>query len=218
MKLNASVNQRKTGQAASLTPKSLRRLLIVGGLLVSAARAQDTFSVTGTRIPSDVVKVNYGKMPKTIEAFDLNICNQSAEKHAVTASQIYQALAAGVDLHPLGGQIMLGIILQDQQRSLTTVMTVALNSAVGVLSVLGASRTGISVRTLASAALGAAVGQQLLHNLKPVLTADQLARYQTQVLPSALVLDSGTCAEKTVFALTTPSSKSKIQILTFHVR
>ena len=203
---------------ALATQKNLGRLLVLASFLATAARAQDTFSVTGTQIPADVVKVNYGKMPRTIEAFDLNICNQNTEKRAVTASQIYQALASGVSLQPLGGQIMLAIILRNQQRSVTTVMTVALNSAVGVLSVLGASRSGISVRTLAGAALGAAVGQQLLQNLRPVRTADQLARYQSQVLESALVLDGGTCVERTVFTLASPGVRNKIQTLKFHVR
>jgi hypothetical protein len=163
--------------------------------------------------------LNYGKIPKTVDAFDLNICNQSADKHAVTASQIYQGLAeSNVNLQPLGGQIMLAAVLQNQRHSLTTILSVAVNSAVGVLSVLGAARTGISPGTLAGAALGAAIGQQLLDNLKPVLTPSQLARYQNQVLESALVLDGGSCVERTVFTLVAPGSKNKFQNLTFHVR
>jgi hypothetical protein len=181
-------------------------------MFATAAWAQNSFSVTGTQIPDDLVRVNYGRLPKSIEAFDLNICNQSPDKHAVTASQIYQGLAeSSVNLEPLGGQIMLAVILQNQKHSTTTVLTVVLNSAVGVLSVLGASRAGISPAALAGAALGAAVGQQLVSSLKPVLTADQLARYQSQVLESALVLDGGSCVERTVFALLAPGSQSKVQ-------
>jgi len=192
--------------------------LAILSLLATTAAAQ-TFSVTGTKIPLDLVRVNYGRIPNTIEAFDLNICNVGADKHAVTASQIYQGLAdSSVNLQPLGGQIMLAVILQNQRRSAATVLNVALNSAVGVLSVLGAARTGISPSALAGAALGAAVGQQLIGNLKPVLTADQLARYQNQVLESALVLDGGSCVERTVFALVTPASQNKFQNLTFHIR
>ena len=195
------------------------RSLPLLALLANTAVAQSTFSVTGTQIPPDLIRVNYGKIPRTIEAFDLNICNQSGEKHAVTASQIYQALAeSNADLEPLGNQIMLAIILQNQKRSTTMVLTVALNSAVGVLSVLGASRPSISARSLAGAALGAAVGQQLLGNLKPVLTADQVQRFESQVLESALVLDGGTCVERTVFTLVAPGAKTQFQNLTFHVR
>jgi hypothetical protein len=189
------------------------------GMLAATLSAQSTFSVTGTLIPTALVQVNYGKLPNTIEAFDLNICNQSAEKHAVTASQIYQALAASsASLQPLGQQIMLGVILRNQRRSVATVMTVALNSAVGVLSVLGAARTGISANALAGAAVGSAVGQQLLNNLKPVLTPDQVERFESQVLESALVLDGGSCVERTVFTLVSPGAKNQFESLTFHVR
>jgi len=92
------------------------------GLLAVAAHAQNTFSVTGTLIPADLVRVNYGKLPTTIEAFDLNICNQSSDKHSLTASEIYQALAdSNHSLQPLGRQIMLAVILKNQSRSAVTV-------------------------------------------------------------------------------------------------
>jgi hypothetical protein len=188
-------------------------------LAATLASAQNTFSVTGTQIPPELVRLNYGKIPKGIEAFDLNICNQSVDKRAVTASQIFQGLAeSSVNLQPLGGQIMLAAILQNQRRNSTTLLTVAVNSAFGVLAVLSLSRTGVSSATLAGAALGAAIGQQLLGTLKPVLTAGQLARYQSQVLESALVLDGGSCVERTVFALAAPGAKNKFQSLTFHAR
>jgi hypothetical protein len=94
---------------------------------------------------------------------------------------------------------------------------VVLNSSVGVLSVLGAARTGIPPNVLAATAVGSAVGQQLLTTLKPVLTADQVQRYENQVLETALVLDAGSCVERTVFAVGTPGAASTIQSLTFHV-
>jgi len=189
------------------------------GLLAMAAGAQNTFSVTGTRIPPELARVNYGKLPNTIEAFDLNICNQSAEKHAVTASQIYQALAASnVSLQPLGREIMLAVILRNQGHSATTVLTVVLNSTVGVLSVLGAARAGVSANTLAGLVVGSAVGQQLLTSLKPVLTAGQVERYENQVLEQALVLDGGSCVERTVFALVAPGAANQFENLTFHIR
>jgi len=193
--------------------------IAICGLLAMTAAAQETFSVTGTRIPAALVKVNYGTLPKTIQGLDLNICNQSGAKQSVTSSQIYQALvAANPHLQPIGRQIMMGEILQNQQRSLTTVLTVVLNSTVGVLSVLGAARTGISPNVLAGTAVGSAVGQQLLSNLKPVLTADQVQRFESQVLEPALVMDSGSCVERTVFALAAPGAAVTIQSLTFHVR
>jgi hypothetical protein len=193
--------------------------ITVCGLLAIAAGAQNTFSVTGTRIPAELARVNYGKLPNTIEAFDLNICNQSAEKQAVTASQIYQALAASnLSLQPLGRQIIMAAILRNQQRSATTVLTVVLNSSVGVLSVLGAARAGVSANLLAGLAVGSAVGQQLLTNLKPVLTADQVERYESQVLEPALVLDSGSCVERTVFTLVAPGAGYSFESLTFHIR
>jgi hypothetical protein len=189
------------------------------GFLAATAGAQDTFSVTGTHIPLDLVKVNYGRIPKTIQAFDLNICNQTNDKHPVTASQIYQGLAeSNPGLQPLGRQIMFGEILRNQQHSLTTVLMVTLNSSIGVLSALGAARTGISAHALAAVAVGSAVGQQLLINLKPVLAPDQVERYESQVLESALVLDSGSCVERTVFALAPPGATSTVQSLKFHVR
>ena len=207
-------------------PESLRKkvavlstLLTFISLSATAANGQNTFSVTGTQIPSELVRMNYGRVPKTIAAFDLNICNETGDKHAVTASQIYQALAeSNVNLQPLGGKIMLAVVLQNQRRNATTVLTVAVNSAVGVLSVLGASRSGVSAGALAGAAVGAAVAQQLLNTLKPVLTPDQVASYENQVLESALVLDGGSCVERTVFALAAPVPKGKYQNLTFHVR
>lgn len=193
--------------------------LTICGMLAATMSAQTTFTVSGTQIPADLVKVNYGKVPSTIEAFDLNICNQTGDKHSVTASQIYQALAASnTGLQPLGRQIMLAIMLRNQQRSAPTVVRVMLNSSVGVLSVLGAARTGVPGNVLAGAALGAAVGSQLLSSLTPILTADQVERYENQVLEPALVLDGGSCVERTVFTLASAGSKNKFENLIFHIR
>jgi len=191
----------------------------IWGMLALTASAQNTFSVTGTLIPADLVRLNYGKLPTAIEAFDLNICNQSSDKHALTASEIYQALAeSNRNLQPLGRQIMLAIILRNQQRSAVTVLGVILNSTVGVLSVLGAARTGLSPSVLAGAAVGSMVGQQLLTNLKPVMTADQVERYESQVLEPALVLDGGSCVERAVFTLVAAGTRNKFEDLTFHIR
>jgi len=187
--------------------------------MLAAASAQETFSVSGTQIPPELARVNYGGLPKAIQGFDLNICNLTAEKHSVGSSQIYQVLAeSNPSLQPIGRQVMMPVILRNQRRSAATVLTVVLNSAVGVLSVLGAARTGVSANILAGTAVGSVVGQQLLNGLKPVLTADQVERYESQVLESALVLDGGSCVERTVFALAVPGSTRTVQTLRFHVR
>ncbi len=191
---------------------------LTGLLLLRSGWAQSTFSVTGTEIPANLIRANYGRIPNGIEAFDLNICNETGDKHAVTASQIYQALAeSNLNLQPLGGQIMLAAILQNQRRSVGTVLSVTLSSAVGVLAVIGAARTAVSSNILAGAAVGSAIGQQLLGSLKPVLTPDQVQRFESQVLESALVLDGGTCVERTVFTLETSPQKTGNTKLTFHV-
>jgi hypothetical protein len=187
--------------------------------MLAAASAQETFSVSGTQIPAELARVNYGRLPKAVQGFDLNVCNLTAEKHPVGSSQIYQALAeSNPGLQPIGRQIMMPAILRNQRRSAATILTVVLNSAVGVLSVLGAARTGVSANVLAGAAVGSVVGQQLLSGLKPVLTADQVERYESQVLEPALVLDGGSCAERTIFALAAPGSTRTLQTLRFHVR
>jgi hypothetical protein len=188
------------------------------GVLAITAGAQEPISVTGARIPADLLKMNYGRLPPTIQGFDLNICNPSSDKQAVTSSQIYQALAkSNPSLQPMGRQIVLGAILHNQKHSVATVLTVVLNSAVGVLSVVGAIQSGVPANVLAGAALGSAIGQYLLHGL-PALTADQVERYESQALEPALVLDGGTCVERTVFALAPPGPQSAYQNLTFHVR
>jgi hypothetical protein len=189
------------------------------GVLAASALGQDTFSVSGTLIPPDLAQVNYGTLPKSVVGFDLNICNQTTNKQPVTSSQIYQALTeSSPGMQPIGRQIILAVILRNQKRSATTVLTVVLNSAVGVLSVLGASRTGVPANVLAGAAVGSVIGQQLLSGLKPVLTADQVERYESQVLEPALVLDGGSCVERTMFTLTAAGPASTLKNLRFHVR
>jgi hypothetical protein len=193
--------------------------IAIWGMLAMPALPQDTFSVSGTRIPADLARVNYGSLPKSVVGFDMNICNLTDNKQSVSSSQIYQVLVeSNPGLQPIGRQIMLAVILQNQKRSAATVLSVVLNSAVGVLSVLGAARTGVPVNILAGAAVGSVVGQQLLSGLKPVLTADQVERYESEVLEPALVLDGGTCVERTVFTLSAAGSTGTLKNLRFHVR
>jgi hypothetical protein len=70
------------------------------------------------------------------------------------------------------------------------------------------------------AALASLAGQQVLGTLKPVLSADQLEKFESQVLEPALVLDSGSCVERTVFVIVNGSSaknRVKIEPLSLHI-
>jgi hypothetical protein len=196
----------------------LVRTLLAATLLAAVGSAQNTFVVTGTAIPADLLKVNYGSLPNSIKAFDLNICNVTAARQPVVSSEIYQALAqSNTALMPIGRQIMLAAILRNQSHSVATVLSVAGSAATGVLSVLGAAKFGVPQGLIAGAAIGSLAGQQLILNLKPVLTADQLEKFENQVLEPALVLDGGSCVERTVFTAVR-DSKVKMQGLSFHVR
>jgi hypothetical protein len=134
------------------------------------------------------------------------------------SSEIYQALAqSNAGLQPIGRQIMLAAILRNQNHSVASILNMLLNSATGVLSVLGAAKTKLPSGLLAGAALGSLSAQQLITNLRPVLTADQVEKFENQVLEPALVLDGGSCAERTVFA-STENLKAKTKSLSFYVR
>jgi hypothetical protein len=184
------------------------RLLPAFLCLAASLAAQDTFTVTGTPIPADLLKMNYGPMPKGIAGFDINLCNVTGAKHSVTSSQIYQALMeAQPDLQPIGRQIMLAAILRNQNHSVRTWLSLGLNSTTSVLSVLTPGRTAASSGALSAVALGALVGQQLLNTWSPVLTADQVEKFESQVLESALVMDSGSCVERTIFTTAISSPK-----------
>ncbi|HEX4170222.1 MAG TPA: hypothetical protein VHZ55_32555 [Bryobacteraceae bacterium] len=180
--------------------------------------AQNTFAITGTAIPADLVQQNYGKLPKGISAYDLNVCNISGSKQSLVSSEIYQALAqSNTGLQPIGKQIMLAAILRNQNRSTGTMLALALNSVTGILSILSSSKYSPPPGVVTGAALGAMSAQQLLANLKPVLSSDQVEKFEAEVLESALVLDGGSCVERTMFAATT-NPAAKTNNLSFHVR
>jgi hypothetical protein len=197
------------------------RGVILGVMLLAAtnfARGQDSFSVTGTAIPKDLLKLNYGPLPRGIRAFDLSICNLAGSRQALVSSEVLQALAkTNPGLEPIGRQIMLAAILRNQNHSVSSIVSIALNSATGVLSVLAATRNTVPPALLGAAALGSFAAQQLLANLRPVLTADQVEKFESQVLEPALVLDGGSCVERTVFALS-DDPRAPTKSLTFHVR
>lgn len=181
--------------------------------------AQQTFVVTGTAIPPALLQQNYGRMPKGIQAFDLSICNVTASKQSLVSSEIYQALAqSNSELRPIGRQIMLASILHNQSHSASAILGLILNSTSGVLSSLSSSRYAVPAGLVAGAALVSISAQQILSNMKPVLTADELEKFESQVLEPALVLDGGSCVERTVFTSSSVNPKNRSQSLNFHVR
>jgi hypothetical protein len=181
-------------------------------------RAQSTFVVTGASIPTNLLQQTYGKLPKGIGGYDLNICNATDTKQSVVSSEIYQALEkSDATLQPIGREIMLGYVLRAQSHSASAILTVALNSVSGILSILSSSRAGVPASLVTGAALGAVSAQQVITSLKPLLSADQLEKFESQVLEPALVLDAGSCVERTVFTAT-PFPKAKAASLQFHVR
>ncbi len=198
-----------------------RTLSVALGVLVISgfALGQANFEVTGTPIPANLLQQNYGNVPRGISAYDLNICNITDAKQSVVSSKIYQALAeSNTALQPIGREIMLAIILRNQSHSLSNILNVLLTSTTGILSVLGSSNHRLPAAVMTGAALASLSGQQILTNLRPILSADQVEKFENQVLEPALVLDSGSCVERTVFTITTPTAKAKIEPLSFRMK
>ncbi len=199
--------------------KTFSAAALFGTVFSAGLFAQQTFEVTGTAIPPVLLQQNYGRMPKGIQAFDLSICNVTASKQSVVSSEIYQALAqSNSELRPIGRQIMLASILHNQSHSASAILGLVLNSTSGVLSSLSSSRYAVPAGLVAGAALVSISAQQILSNMKPVLTADELEKFESQVLEPALVLDGGSCVERTVFTSSSANPKTRSQSLNFHVR
>jgi hypothetical protein len=197
-----------------------RIIFAVMSLLIwRPAFAQDKITVSGTPIPQQLLEENYGKLPKGIGGYDLNICNTSDQKQTVVSTQVYQALAqSNVSLSPVGRQIMLASILRNQNRSLMSILGVSLTTATGVVAVLGSSRSlPISSGAIAAIGLGTILLGQVTSALKPVSAPDKMEKFDREVLEPALVLDAGSCVERTVFALNTDRT-SKPAALQFHMR
>jgi len=189
-------------------------LLAAGG-----AQAEDTLAVSGTPIPKQLLAQNYGTMPKGVGAYDLSICNVTNVRQSVVSSQIYQALAqSNVALKPIGRQIILASILQNQRRDLLGILNIALNSATGVFSILSTSRTmNVPPSVNTSVGLGTIVLGQITNSLRPVLPPDKVEKFDRDVLEPALVLDGGSCVERTVFTMV-ENKKSQPGALSFHMR
>jgi len=199
--------------------KNCLGIITLLALTAFTASAQNTFEITGTPIPAQLLSQNYGNIVKGVNGYDLNICNISDAKQSLTSSKVYQALMqADATIQPVGRQIMLASILRNQSRSVASILNVALTTGTAALSLLGASSYHMPASWSTGAALAALTGQQVLNNLKPVLSADQLEKFDAQVLEPALVMDAGSCVERTVFAITVGSTKAKPQGLSFRVR
>jgi hypothetical protein len=194
-------------------------LAALGMLLLSCAGfAQAAFDITGTPIPPNLLQQNYGNIPKGISAYDLNICNASGLKESIVSSRIYQALSnSNPTLEPIGREIMFAAILRNQNHSVATILNVVLNSTTGVLSVFSSSTYRLPSAVAAGAILASLSGQQLINKLKPILSADQLQKFESQVLEPALVLDGGSCIERTVF-VRSQDAQAKSQALSFHIQ
>lgn len=191
--------------------------------LSSLAVAQTDFEVTGTPIPPSLLRQNYGSVPKGISAFDLNVCNVAETKQSLVSSKVYQSLAStSASVEPIGRDIMLAAIVRNQTHTLTSILSAVLSSTTSVLTVLSASRT-VPAGVVTGAALASLTGQQLIGSLSPIFSAAQLEKFERQVLEPALVLDAGSCVERTVFVTSAASPKIKGQAktnmnpLSFHI-
>ena len=180
---------------------------------------QTTFDVTGTSVPPGLLRQNYGTMPKGVGAYDLSICNMTGSKQTIVSSQIYQSLAeSNPGVQPIGRQIMLAAILHNQEHSVWKVVNVGLTSMTGVLAVFGASTYSLPAKWATGFAIASLSSQPVLNALRPVMSADQLQKFESQVLEPAVVLDGGSCVERTVFTVTTTPKSGASSNLSFHVR
>ena len=171
-------------------------------LLSGLSYGQATFEVTGTPIPPDLLKTNFGSLPKSIAAFDTNICNLTELKQTVISSRVYQSRAASApDVRPLGRQLVLAAILKNQARRPINVLSWSLNTATGVFSVVSASKYAIPGNWATAVAFASLTSQQLLASLKPPTTVDEIEKFESQALEPSFTLDGGSCVQRTVFVV-----------------
>ena len=195
--------------------------IALGALLLRAllATAQDTFTVTGTAIPPSLLARNYGSMPKGIVGYELTICNTTDQKQSLTRSQVDQALAGSTSqITPVASQVILASMLTTRGQKILSFATFGLNTAVGICALLSTSKksnppanvkTGISVASMTL--------PQLATLLQPVPPVDRVQKYETDVLPPALVLDSNSCVEKILFVVAA-APNAKPEALAFHIK
>ncbi len=192
--------------------KAVVKAAMTMALLSGLSAGQTTFEVTGTPVPSDLLKANYGALPKSIAAFDLTICNLTEVRQTVISTRIFQSLTlSNPDLHPLGRQLVLAAILRNQGHRPINLTSTILASLSGTLSILGASKYALPTNWASAVAFGS-----LLASLKPVTTVDQIEKFESQVLEPSFLLDGGSCLQRTVF--TVASTRTAAAPLSFHVR
>jgi hypothetical protein len=196
--------------------------LLLAGLFciwVQCGLAQDKIAISGTPIPKQLLEQNYGSMPKGVAGYDINICNISEQRQTLVSSQVYQALSqANTSFTPIGRQIMLASILQNQSKSLLTILGVSLNSATGVVALLSTSNSmNLPDSFKTAVGLSAILLGQVTNQLKPVLAPDKVEKFDREVLEPALVLDGGSCVERTVFALA-KDRKARAEAVQFRMK
>jgi hypothetical protein len=193
-------------------------------LVSLSAMAQDAISVTGTLIPQQLLVQNYGNMPKGVAGYDLSICNVSPQKQTVVSTQIFQALVkSNISLMPIGRQIMLASILRNQTKSVTAILNIALGAATGTVALLSTSSTiNLPNGLKTTVGVSSIVLGELSNSLKPVLEPDKVEKFEREALESALVLDTGSCVERTLFASSGQAAAGATQVkpaaLQFHVK
>lgn len=194
--------------------KATVTMALCGGLSL----AQTTFEVTGTPVPPDLLKASYGALPKSIGAFDISICNLTELKQTVISSKVTQALSQTYpQLRPMGRQMVLSAMLHNQGRRPLSVLNTSLTAVGSAFSVLSASKYALPSNWSSAIAFASIATQQLLSGFKPVMSAEQIEKFQTEALEPSFLLSGGSCEQRTLFTVTTPPV-SKPSSLSFHVR
>jgi hypothetical protein len=198
--------------------KSVVMAVMGMALLSGVSLGQATFEVTGTPVPPDLLRQNYGSLPKGIGAFDLNICNVSEKRESLVSSRVFQSLAStNPQVQPIGRQIMLAVILRSQGRSAKNILNVTLTSVTGVFSVISASKYKLSGNWAAGVAIASLASQQILNIIKPSTSTNSLEKFESQVLEPTLMLDADSCIERTVFTVAT-QEQMRATRFSFHVQ
>ena len=91
------------------------------------------------------------------------------------------------------------------------IVNVALTSMTGVFAVLAASKYNLPAKWATGFAIASLSSQPVLNALRPVMSADQLQKFESQVMEPALVLDAGSCAERK-YSRFPPDQKHALQI------
>ena len=199
--------------------KTIFFVVLLVCVLVSASAAEDKFTVTGTPIPKGLLEDSYGKLPKDLAAYDVIICNATEEKQSVTSTRIYQSLTkSNPDLQPLGRQIVLASTLRSEKHSVWNILNVSMTTATAVFGLMSNSKdfdVGSGVKT--AVALSSLALQQFMTSFQPSLPPDRMQKFDREALEPALVLDSGSCVERTVFAVAS-DPKQAPEALSFRVQ